>query len=337
MITSLLLIREYIRNFYVKYEDYIMPFLKFLLALISLGLINGRLGYMERLKNTEAVLVIALICSFMPKNFILLVSAAFVVLHLYEVSLECAAVALLVFFLLFLMYLRFSPKSAVLVILTSILFELKMPYAAPLLAGLLGNPLSGLAVACGVIVYYVINYMSQNATLLGAADAESMLIRFREILDGIFGNKAMLIVVAAFVVTAILVYLVRRLSVDYSWTIAIVSGTLLDIVILLVGDLIYDANFSIGGVILGSILAMAAAFAVMFFRFNLDYSRTEKVQFEDDEYYYYVKAVPKVALSTPDKKVKKITSQRNGRNMRHTHTREASREQDGRIRKAFEI
>jgi hypothetical protein len=46
-----------------------------------------------------------------------------------------------------------------------------------------------------------------------------------------------------------------------------------------------------------------------FFVFNVDYSRTEKVQFEDDEYYYYVKAVPKVTVTRPEKKVKKISSQ----------------------------
>ena len=140
-----------------------------------------------------------------------------------------------------------------------------------------------------------------------------------------FGNGAMLIIIAAFAVTVIMVYLIRKLSVDYAWTIAIVSGALLDIVILMVGDLIYDANFSIGGVILGSIAAMAAAFVVQFFRFNLDYSRTEKVQFEDDEYYYYVKAVPKMTVATPEKKVKKITTQRNSRNARHTHSRDTAR------------
>lgn len=61
------------------------------------------------------------------------------------------------------------------------------------------------------------------------------------------------------------------------------------------------------------------------FRFNLDYSRTEKVQFEDDEYYYYVKAVPKMTVATPEKKVKKITTQRNSRNARHTHSRDTAR------------
>ena len=38
----------------------------------------------------------------------------------------------------------------------------------------------------------------------------------------------------------------------------------------------------------------------------MDYSRTEIVQFEDDEYYYYVKAVPKVHVAVPEKTVKKI-------------------------------
>ena len=30
---------------------------------------------------------------------------------------------------------------------------------------------------------------------------------------------------------------------------------------------------------------------------NLDYARTERVQFEDDDYYYYVKAVPKKTVA----------------------------------------
>lgn len=52
----------------------------------------------------------------------------------------------------------------------------------------------------------------------------------------------------------------------------------------------------------GSMLAICVGIGIAalwgwvlkFFCFNLDYSRTERVQFEDDEYYYYVKAVPKI-------------------------------------------
>ena len=211
--------------------------------------------------------------------------------------------------------------------ITPLLFILRIPYAAPIVAGLLGSPLSAVTVACGVVTYYMIHYMSVNASLLTSAAADSMLTSIREILDGIFGNREMLIIAAAFAVTTILVYLVRKLSVDYSWTIAIISGALLDIVVILVGDLIYDADFSIPGVLLGSIGGVFVAFVVQFFRFNLDYSRTEKVQFEDDEYYYYVKAVPKMAVSTPEKKVKKITTQRGNRRVKHTNMRDAAHRQ----------
>ena len=324
MITSLLVLREYIRNFYVKYEEYAIPALKFLLALVSLLVINGQLGYMGQLNGAAAVLIVALVCSFMPRNFTLFAAAVFVTLHLYEVSLECAGVALVIFLLLFLLYFRFSPGGTVLALITPLLFVLGIPYAAPILAGLLGNPLSAVTVVCGVIVYYLVRYMSMNASLLSASAAESVLARIREILDGVFGSREMVIVAAAFAVTTILVYLIRRLSVDYSWTIAIVSGALLDIVVILVGDLIYDADFSIPGLLLGSIGGALVAFLVQFFRFNLDYTRTEKVQFEDDEYYYYVKAVPKMTVSTPEKKVKKITTQRGNRRVKHMNTRDAA-------------
>ena len=46
---------------------------------------------------------------------------------------------------------------------------------------------------------------------------------------------------------------------------------------------------------------------IQFFFFSLDYSRTERLQFEDDEYYYYVKAIPKAMVSGMDKKVTKFS------------------------------
>ena len=71
--TGLLETREYLRSFYAKNEIYVNPILKFLIALISLMIINGTMGYMALLKNPVVVLVIALMCSFMPKNFVVLI------------------------------------------------------------------------------------------------------------------------------------------------------------------------------------------------------------------------------------------------------------------------
>ena len=307
---TLLVAKQYIKNFIAKYEVYLKPLMKLILALASLMMINGKIGYMQRLDNLSIVLIVALMCSFMPMNFIVFVSAAFVVLHMYALSLECAAITLVVFLILFLLYLRFSPKDTLVVVLTPMTFALGIPYVMPLAMGLLGTPVSAVSVGCGVIVTYLINYIADSATTLSGMEAEEMSAKIRFVIDGFIDNKAMMLTIVAFAITIVLVYLIRRMSVDYAWTIAIGAGALADMMILLIGDFIFDTNVSILGLILGSIIAVLIAKLVEFFAFHVDYSRTEKVQFEDDEYYYYVKAVPKVTVATPSRTVKKINSSR---------------------------
>ena len=283
-----------------------MPLWKFMLAFISLMLINGKLGFMERIDKTTAVLVVSLMCSFMPMNFIIIVAAAFVLLHVYALSLECAVVVLAAFLLMFLLYFRFSPRDTAVVLLTPICFWMHIPYVIPIAMGLLGSPASAVSVACGTVVYYLIAYVNESTTTLISMEAEEITAKFRFIIDGMLDNRIMVVTAAVFAMTLILVYLIRRLSVDHSWTIAIVAGSLVNIMLLLVGDLMFDTNVAIGGVILGTAVAALIAAVIQFFAFHVDYGRTEKVQFEDDEYYYYVKAVPKVTVSTPERKVKKI-------------------------------
>ena len=325
--TSLLVFKEYLKKFYAKNEVFIMPVLKFLLAGIALLMINVNLGFMEKVDNIAIVLIVALMCSFLPAGFILLFAALFILLHFYALALEVAVVALALFLVMFLLYFRFSPKDTLVVLLTPMCFILKIPYVVPIVVGLVCTPASAVSVGCGVIIYYLVSYVSANATTLNAMDAGEATARFRMVIDSILGNKAMLVTVAAFAITVILVYVVRRLSIDHSWTIAMVAGAITNMVILLMGDLLYDTNVSILGVMLGSVVSVFLAKAVQFFVLNLDYSRTEKVQFEDDEYYYYVKAVPKITVSTPTKTIKKINTQRH---TAPTQTRNSTRTAESR-------
>ena len=110
--TTLLVARQYIKTFISKYEVYLKPLFKMILALISLMMINGKIGYMHRLDNISIVLIIALMCSFMPMNFIIFVAAAFIVLHLYALSLECAAIARIIFLVMFLLMSVFLGRAS---------------------------------------------------------------------------------------------------------------------------------------------------------------------------------------------------------------------------------
>ena len=319
--TTLLVAKQILMTLYSKYEVYITPLLKFLLALISLLLINSRLGYMDSIDKLTVVLIVALMCSFMPMNFIVIMAALFTLLHLYSFSLECAVVVGTGFLLMFLLYLRFSPKDTLVVLLLPICFLLKIPYVIPIAMGLIGTPASAVSVACGVIAYYMIHYIVQNVSVIASMADEETAAKFKFIIDGLIGNKEMVVTIIAFIITVILVYIIRRLSMDYAWTIAMAAGAIVNIMILLVGDLMFDTNVALFGVILGTIISLLLTAVLQFFVFNVDYSRTEKVQFEDDEYYYYVKAVPKVTVAKAEKKVKQISSQTMKNTQRTRNTR----------------
>ena len=308
--TALLELRENLKKIYSRNEAFILPVIKFLLSFIVLSIINGKMGYMTKLDNMAIVLIVSLLCSFLPTGFMAFFAMMFAVLHMYALSIETAAVGLVVFLLLYLLFLRFTAKEALVVVLTPVLCMLKLPYVMPVAMGLIGTPASCVSVGCGVVVYYLLQTVITNAPTINSMGAEEATAKLRLLIDGMLGNKAMLVTIAAFAITVIVVYLIRRMSVDHSWTIAMVAGVMIEVMILLVGDLMYDTNLSIVSALLGAVATLIACKIIEFFRFCLDYSRTEKVQFEDDEYYYYVKAVPKMTVAAPTNTVKKINTQR---------------------------
>ena len=308
--TALLELRENLKKIYSRNEAFILPVIKFLLSFIVLSIINGKMGYMTKLDNMAIVLIVSLLCSFLPTGFMAFFAMMFAVLHMYALSIETAAVGLVVFLLLYLLFLRFTAKEALVVVLTPVLCMLKLPYVMPVAMGLIGTPASCVSVGCGVVVYYLLQTVITNAPTINSMGAEEATAKLRLLIDGMLGNKAMLVTIAAFAITVIVVYLIRRMSVDHSWTIAMVAGVMIEVMILLVGDLMYDTNLSIVSALIGAVVTLNACKIIEFFRFCLDYSRTENVQFEDDEYYYYVKAVPKMTVAAPTNTVKKINTQR---------------------------
>ena len=93
---------------------------------------------------------------------------------------------------------------------------------------------------------------------------------------------------------------------DQAWKIAIGAGVISELVLFIAGDLAFGVHTDYLTLILGSAVSVVIGMALEFMIFSVDYSRTQRMQFEDDEYYYYVKAVPKIVVSAPEKTVKKI-------------------------------
>lgn len=305
---TLLEIREYFKSIYAKYDIYVIPVLKFILAFVTLTVINGNLGYMDRLGNPAVVLVISLLCSFLPINILVVFAGAYCVLHTYELALECGIVVLAVFMIMYLLYFRFVPSDALIVLFTPICFVLKIPYIIPVAAGLCATPVSVISAGCGVVIYYVINYIASNSSVISNLEVDNAVSKFKYIVDNLLSNKEMIVMIVAFAVTVVLVYLIRRLQIEYAWSIASGVGIISCIVIMLVGDMALGVTVPVISVLTGALVSFGIAAVLQFFLFSVDYTRTEFLQFEDDEYYYYVKAVPKLTVAVPEKKVQHINS-----------------------------
>lgn len=311
--TKLLEIKEWLKGFYGRFDIYLQAVWKFVLSAGAITVLNQNLGYMEQLKSQTVVLILGLVCSVLPYGGMAFICAAVVLAHFYALSLELAGITLFVFLLMYLFCLRFENKAGYALVLTPLLFWLKIPYLAPILVGLTGGVVGALPVGCGVVVYSIISYAKENAPLLSSSTVDNILETVRMIVDGLLHNKAMLVIIVAFVVTVILVHLIKSLSVDYAWLIAIGVGTVADLLILMVGDFTMDIEVEMAGMIIGSLITILISLVIHFFLFSVDYSRTERVQFEDEEYVYYVKAVPKMRVTSPEVNVKRINAQKSQR------------------------
>lgn len=308
--TKLLEIKDIVVRFFGKYESYLLPLLKCILAFLCFQTINSSIGYMERLKSLPVILILSLLCGVLPMNFTVGMSVLMILLHLYSLSLEVAITALALFLVLFLVYFRFTPKDGVMALITPLCFKLRIPYIMPIASGLLREIYSVAAVVCGTIVFYFLDGISQNAASLTAVEEESLISKskFDVSVGQILQNKEMFLVAGVFVLSAIVVYLVRRLEVEHAWTIAIVAGALIQTAGMFVGYLVLAISYKAIWLLFGNILSLLLGFVLNFWCMNLDYERTERVQFEDDDYYYYVKAVPKKMVASKSVTVKHFSN-----------------------------
>ena len=325
--------KEKIRCFYSKNEIYVVPIIKFFLAFLLFFIINTNIGYMKRLDHITIILVLALLCAFLPVNTIILFGLILTLAHLYALSMEVFLTGAAFFLLLALLYFRFAPKEGYYAVLTPICFVLRIPYVMPIAEGLLCKPYTIFSVISGTFVYYFLDGIKMNEAVLGASsDNATATSKFVAALNQLFGNKEMYLVLIAFVISMLLVYEIRKLSVDHAWTIAILTGVLVQFVVLFAGYLILGISGKIISLVIGSVVSTMIAFVLKFLFFHVDYTRTERVQFEDDEYYYYVKAVPKISVTQSKKQVKKFNSTNKKKSAAHKGeriTREAlAREMD---------
>ena len=74
---------------------------------------------------------------------------------------------------------------------------------------------------------------------------------------------------------------------------AVGTGLFIYFLLEIFGVFTLEIPVSVPDLVFGVITASVVGTVLQLFLFDLDYRSTEKLRFQDDEYYYYVTAVPK--------------------------------------------
>ena len=171
----LLELKESFKKFYNRYNTYVVPASKFIIALICFIMINTSIGYMDKLKNPVFALLLSVICAFLPGGFTLIVLSAFILIQLYVIAPEFALLVLCVMLLMYLLYFRFAPKTAYILIITAMFCWMKIPFVLPVAIGLCSSVAAVIPVSFGVIMYYIIRTASDyEAAISDDSLSESM-------------------------------------------------------------------------------------------------------------------------------------------------------------------
>lgn len=292
---AVIALRDSLRKLYADYDVYLRPFLRFVVAFAFLVILKAYIGIGEEIGSPLIILGLSVASVFFPWGGISFICYGFIIAGFFNSSYSMALAAGVIFVLVMMLYFGFRPGKGIILILIPIGFILKIPYVVPLILGLSVGFGAVIPASLGVTAMTIIDYYKDNAdNLTKSTDLSALMNEFVSIIKSVLTDGHMLVLMLAISLTIIVVRIISRLSADHSWTISIVAGVIVLGLTVSIGSAYLETETNIVYELVSLFVAAVVALAYEFIFFNIDYSSKEFLQFEDDDYYYYVKAVPKV-------------------------------------------
>ena len=291
-VRQIVLLREKIYDYYIRYEKYVKYILRFIMAFALFFLLDKNFSYEKHLSGGLFLFVMAVLGAAVPDGVLVFALLMILAGKLYFLSPILAASVLFLSLLFYFVLLQYCDKFILLTVLVPLALVCKVPALPAIVAGLFFAPSAVLAIIAGVLVYYMLYSVLKCEKMIEAKINIMELVR--HFLDGIVKNKNMYIILLTLSVAFFIVFFVSKIKIAYSFEISIGVAVLFSCILGIVGNTVFRSSFSIGWILVGNILSGILSYVIHFSHMILDYGSTQELQFEDEEYYYYVKAVPKL-------------------------------------------
>jgi len=303
---QLVSIRENIIGFYQKYGLIVKAVIKFILSFVTLYFLAQMFDFGSKANSPALFALLSLIQAFLPTVFLYFSGSLLIMLNLWHLSPDILAGFAMLFLVGCLTLVRVDRKSAWIAMVVPVLFFLKLEYIAPVLLEITIGLWAVVPASMGILIYFLSGYTESVSTLLTTTEAAGPAAGLQRIANLIMIDKYLLVIFVAYCTVIFISALLNRLFYERAWLFAIIVGNAVLAVIMLCGRYIFDLDYEVWRVFLEVILSVGICMVYWFFKGIGDASRTERTVFEDDEYIYYVKAVPKLKIAQKDHNVRDI-------------------------------
>lgn len=309
---KLIELRNKIESFYLKHERIAGFVIRLVIAFICFIVMRDIISFNSILSSIWIIILLSIICGFVPFKFMPLVILAYTVAQVFTLSIALGITILIVLAVMYLLFYRFAPQYGAILILLPMMFWMKLPLLLVALLATIGPSISVITVIFGTLFFYLMHFLNANAATFASTTGTLEFTKVELLVEGVFENKEFLYVLAVLFVVFMIIHFLKRINFNHSVDIAIAVGTGAFIILtlgceLLIGSLTTGKLLSY---VLGGLASGALAIFITNFWFPLDYARTETVEFEDDEYTYYVKAVPKATFEKEKVQIKRINKRK---------------------------
>ena len=312
--TSFMQTRERIRTLFRAHEVGFARTGHGLAMLVGLTAIMQGFPFASGVNHPWIVLALTILGIFMPLSAEALVILVFLLLNLFALSSQVAGVTAGILVASYLFCAVYQAKKFYYITAFVVARQWSVPSLIPMQAALLGTPSEVVTVICGAVLSFFLQEVHANAGVLMDGEGQMSVVDFLR--EHIVSNQMFYVYLLAMITMFLVVMVLRTRNIDYAWMIAVGGGISAEFLIMLSGYLLIGPRRNIPTLIVANIVTFLVGAATNYLYRDLDYSRIEKVQFEDDDYYYYVTAVPKIQIAEEKKEVKminKVSGNRRGR------------------------
>ena len=301
-------VKDYIQAFLEKYGRYVDGVLRFVFAMALYMTIIYNAGYSKTLSSPFVAVLMAVAAALLPVSLTSVLACALVIAEMASVSIVIAGISVVFIAVMLLMYYVFRMGDSFLMSASLLFCLIRMP-ALILPFAMLFPPLKIIPVVFGIVIYGIIIIVRKDFSVLAARNGSLTLAgRVNLFLNDFFTSERLLLVLLAVVVAMLIIRVIRSSKMNYAPIVSMIVGDVLFGIIMIFGNYYLNAGISYPMLAVSLALNILMALIIIAFRFNFDYKRTENVQFEDDEYYYFVKAIPKTRISVTEKRVENISA-----------------------------